>query len=280
MAPSQPKLNRVPNSCGRVFPKASEGDRDIGKFADIEVSNLENVLKQLKSVMVNAESSTSFEMLDSLKIAATTLERKTRDKCWTTDSVQTELPRRFDGNARPPSSSTGANGLCMFDYSAETKAMLSSAGEVSEEWIQVELTEDGACDTVMPRSMCSKIPIEPSLQSLRRMGYEAAEGNTIPNLGERRCVMWTRDSAQARHINLQVADVHKPLLSLSRCADIGFEVRFGRTMGALIDEETGEVVPLKRKGNLYVPRCCLRAPPFDGQESRRRLCTRTTSTVP
>ena len=74
--------------------------------------------------------------------------------------------------------------------------------------------------------------------------------------------------------------MHKPLLSLSRCADMGFEVRFGRTMGALIDEETGEVVPLKRKGNLYVLRSCLRAAPFDGQELRRRLCTRTTSTVP
>ena len=115
--------------------------------------------------------------------------------------------------------------MCMFDYSAETKAMLSSAGEVSEEWIEVELTADtGACDTVMPRSMCSKIPIKPSLQSLRGMEYEVADGNTIPNLGERQCLMWAEESTQARHINLQVADLHKPLLSLSRCADMGFNL--------------------------------------------------------
>ena len=158
--------------------------------------------------------------------------------------------------------------------------MLSSASELSEEWIEVELSADtGACDTVMPRCMCSKIPIKPSLQSFRGMEFEVADRNTIPNLGERRCLVWTEDSAQARHINRLVPDVHKPLLSLSRCADMRFKSRFGRTMGALIDEETGEVVPLKRKGNLYGLRCWLRAAPFGGREARWRLCTHTTSTV-
>jgi hypothetical protein len=80
--------------------------------------------------------------------------------------------------------------------------------------------------------------------------------------------MWTENATQPRHINMQVADVHKPLLSLSRCADMGFESRFGRTMGALIDEETGEVVALKRKGNLYVLRCWVKAAPFGRPENR------------
>ena len=55
--------------------------------------------------------------------------------------------------------------------------------------------------------------------------YEVADGNEIPNLGERRCLMWTENAGEARKINLQVADVHKALLSLSRCADMGFESR-------------------------------------------------------
>ena len=67
--------------------------------------------------------------------------------------------------------------------------------------------------------------------------YEVADGNEIPNLGERGCVMWTEGSHDARKMNLQVADVHKALLSLSRCADMGFESRFGRRAGALIGEE-------------------------------------------
>ena len=80
--------------------------------------------------------------------------------------------------------------------------------------------------------------------------------------------MWTESATEARKINLQVADVHKALLSLSRCADMGFESRFGRRAGALIDEESGEVIPLQRKGNLYVLKCWLKAAPFGRQESR------------
>ena len=146
--------------------------------------------------------------------------------------------------------------------------MLSSAGEVNEEWIEFELCADtGACDTVMPRATCSKIPIRASLQSLRVVEYQVADGNTIPNLAERRRLTWTEDATQARHINMQVADVHKPLLSLSRCTDMGFESLFGRTMGALIDEETGEVVPVKRQGKLYMPHRWLRNAPLGGQEA-------------
>ena len=82
--------------------------------------------------------------------------------------------------------------MCMFDYLAVTKAMLSSAGAVSEEWIEVELTADtGASATVMPRSMCSKILIRSYLQSLRGMEYKVANGQSIPNLGECRCLVWT-----------------------------------------------------------------------------------------
>ena len=68
-------------------------------------------------------------------------------------------------------------------------------------------------------------------------------------------------------MNMQVADVHKGLLSLSRCADLGFEGRFGRVAGALICERAGEVIPLTRKGNLYVLRVLIKAAPSGRQES-------------
>ena len=91
--------------------------------------------------------------------------------------------------------------LSMFDYTQASKATLNStaiAGD-TEEWIEVELCADtGACDTVMPRSMCKMIPMTPSLQSLSCMEYEVADGSTIPNLGERKCVMWTDGAAAPR----------------------------------------------------------------------------------
>ena len=79
--------------------------------------------------------------------------------------------------------------------------------------------------------------------------------------------MWAEGAAEARSINPQVADVHKPLLSLSKCADMGFESRFRQVAGALIDEETEEVIPLQRKGNLYVLKCWLKAAPVARQEN-------------
>ena len=147
--------------------------------------------------------------------------------------------------------------------------MLSSAATSGEgDWIELELTADtGACDTVMPRAMAQCIPIKPPLQSLSSMMYEVADGNQIPNLGERRCVIWTEGANEAWKINVQVADVHKALLSLSRCADMWFESRFGRRAGVLIDEESGVIIPLHRKGNLYVLNCWLKAAPFGRPES-------------
>ena len=82
------------------------------------------------------------------------------------------------------------------------------------------------------------------------MEYEVAGGNTIPNLGEWRCIMWTDGAAESGQTSLQFADVHKALLSLSRCADMGFESRFGRVAGALIDEESGEIIPRQCNGEL------------------------------
>ena len=154
------------------------------------------------------------------------------------------------------------------DYTSASKAMLSPLGAgCEEEWYKLEFTADtGACDTVMPKSTAEHIVIQPSLQSLRSMEYEVADGRSIPNLGERRCLVWTENATMPRPLNVQVADVHKALLSLSRCADMGFESRFGRVAGALICEETGEVVPLQRKGNLYVLKCWVKSAPFGRQE--------------
>ena len=84
------------------------------------------------------------------------------------------------------------------------------------------------------------------------MEYEVANGQSIPNLGERRCLVWTEGASQAKKMNMQVADVHRGLLSLRQCADMGFESRLGRRASALICENTGEVIPLIGKGNLYV----------------------------
>ena len=114
--------------------------------------------------------------------------------------------------------------LNVFDYTEASKASLSPVSPSTTEWIEAELTADaGACDTVIPRSTCGAIPIMPSLQFLRRMPYEVAIGAWIPNFGERRRLVGTEDAKDPKQTTVQVAHAHKALLSLSRCADMGFK---------------------------------------------------------
>ena len=81
-------------------------------------------------------------------------------------------------------------GLNIFDYAPSTTATLCPMTAPEDEWYEVELTADtGACDTVIQKLMCPGIPITSSVQSLRGMEYEVATGESIPNLGEKRCEM-------------------------------------------------------------------------------------------
>ena len=92
----------------------------------------------------------------------------------------------------------------------------------------------GACDTVMPVSSCSSIFTVPSNQSKAGMSYEVADGGDIPNLGKRKCLMLTPGCHFPRKIIFQIADEHKPLLSVTRAADAGFDCLLGKEGGALI----------------------------------------------
>ena len=126
-------------------------------------------------------------------------------------------------------------------------------------WTEVEVTVDsGACDTVMPTKLCPHISVIATEDSKRGMEYEVANGETLPNHGERHCLLMTEDSENPKKIVFQCADIHKPLLSVSRCADLGFQCILGKYGGQLVDESTGESIPLHRRGNLYVMRAWVR----------------------
>ena len=121
--------------------------------------------------------------------------------------------------------------------------------------------DSGACVTVMPRTMCESISIIQNRLSRANVEYEVANGAHIPNLGERQCEMMTVGSIVGKKITFQVADVHKPLLSISGCADMGFDCYLGKEGGFLRDRESGESIPLERRDNLYVMRAWIRQDP-------------------
>ena len=121
--------------------------------------------------------------------------------------------------------------------------------------------DSGACDTVIPTGECSWIPIVDGPLSLEGSEYEVANGEGIPNLGERRCIAMTEGGGSVKEIHWQVADVHKTLLSLSKLADMGFDSHLSKNGGYLIDTVTGEQIPMRRKGNVYTMKMWVKAKP-------------------
>ena len=64
----------------------------------------------------------------------------------------------------------------------------------------------------------------------------------------------------AKSITFQVADVHKPLLSVSRCADMGFRCVL-EDNGGYLEHKSGEKIALQRRDNLYVMKAWVKNDP-------------------
>lgn len=129
-------------------------------------------------------------------------------------------------------------------------------------WQEIEITaESGACDPVMPEGMCPQIILVPSAYSKKGPEYEVANGEALPNLGEKKCLLMTEDSSVMKKVVFQCADVHKALLSVSHVADLGYDCTVSKCGGYLKDTQTEDIVPLHRRGSLYFTRAWVRADP-------------------
>ena len=76
--------------------------------------------------------------------------------------------------------------------------------------------------------------------------------------------MATEDSPMMKRVVFQCADVHKALLSVSHVADLGYGCTLSRGGGYLKDTMTGDIVPLRRRGNLYFMRAWVKPDPSEG----------------
>ena len=85
----------------------------------------------------------------------------------------------------------------------------------------------------MPSGLCPGISIVDNDVSKSGVEYEVANGESIANLGERRCQVMTVGSMIPKQITFQVADVHKPLLSITACSDMGYDCYIGKHGGSL-----------------------------------------------
>ena len=87
--------------------------------------------------------------------------------------------------------------------------------------------DSGACVIAMPSGLCPGIPILENDLSRNGIEYEVANSESIANLGEKRCQVITVGSMSPKMIIFQIADVHKPLLSITACSDMGYDCYLG-----------------------------------------------------
>ena len=134
----------------------------------------------------------------------------------------------------------------------------------ASEWILIDVIADsGACETVMPKGLCPNISLRQSEGSKAGVEYEVASGKAVPNLGEKHCEIFCEGAGSSMMMHFQVADIHRPLLSLSRAADQGFRSHLDWYGGYLEDVRTGDTIPIQiqGRGNLYIMQIWFRGSP-------------------
>ena len=119
-------------------------------------------------------------------IVETKNEQKIYEQNTLKDSVE-KYPKKLDDSS---------HSVLVFDYKNRAEGIhaptISALGSY-QGWQEIEVTVDsGACDTVMPISLCSDIPRHESEQQRSGLEYEVANGACIRNEGERRCLMMTK----------------------------------------------------------------------------------------
>ena len=78
-----------------------------------------------------------------------------------------------------------------------------------------------------------------------------ANGHAVLNEGLKRSIMMTPGSSELEGIIVRVSDVHKTLMSVGSMADAGFQCLLSTTGGFMRDVDSGEMIPLTRRGNSY-----------------------------
>ena len=118
-------------------------------------------------------------------------------------------------------------------------------------WEKITLTMDsGAAETVIPTNMCPYVPTKPSDGSRKGVEYEVASGHTIPNTGEKTLNVVTTEG-QRRSLTMQVCEVNKALVSISKTCRAGHRVVFDDDGSYVQNKVTGEKTFMQHANNTY-----------------------------
>ena len=151
------------------------------------------------------------------------------------------------------------------DASGRTAAVLSPLATIdpeplcpvgsAPEWEVVEMAVDsGASETVIPPSILQHVHTTTGEASKRGVLYEVANGERIPNLGEKVFMGLTDTEGHQRGVRAQVCDVSKPLMSVSRLVKAGHTVVFSHGGSYIVDGNTSERIALTENNGMFTLR--------------------------
>ena len=122
----------------------------------------------------------------------------------------------------------------------------------STKWVKVDSVMDsGASAPVAPPSMLPNVAVVPSEGSRRGQRFTSASKHKLKNLGEQK-IHACSEEGQDLEVLFQIADVSKPLVSVSSICERGNRVIFGRSGGVVKSMRTGHEIPFHRNNGIYV----------------------------
>ena len=118
-------------------------------------------------------------------------------------------------------------------------------------WELLEVAVDsGATESVIPDQLLVSIPTAPSAASRRGVEYEVANGQRVPNEGEKRFNAITEDGVDKKVV-MQVCDVNQGLLSVSKMTAAGNRVVFDEEGSYIEDKNTGEITWMEKRNGMF-----------------------------
>ena len=124
------------------------------------------------------------------------------------------------------------------------------------------LVDSGAAENVLPPDLLPDYEIQEGEARKNGVKYMTADGNEIPNLGELDVPFRTYEGHKCG-IKFQLADVKRPLLSVTALTAKGNRVSFHSTGGTIVSQDGKQKIDFKKQQGVYVLEVYV--PPFQGQ---------------
>ncbi len=146
----------------------------------------------------------------------------------------------------------------------EEEAVNNVSGEPEFLFIEICL-DSGAGDHVLSRLDIPGFAVEESPGSKAGRNFVAAGGKRIRNEGQAR--LHFRGDRGANFTSLfQFAEVTRPLWSVGKICDQGFDAHFTKTKATILDQNGKEVLSFERRNGLYLGMIKMKNPKYKPKE--------------